>query len=80
MLLLVSRIRFGRWFSHAPSGLLYGAFTVGFAALAVAGAVKGDLLVFGLGLMFALIGAALWLAIPRLSWSLSEERSREPEG
>jgi hypothetical protein len=52
-----------------PRRLLYIAFVLGFAGLAIAGAVKGDATVIALGALFALAAAALAIFAPRLAGS-----------
>ena len=59
----------GRW--------LYGALALGFAGLAVGGAVSGDGTVIALGAVFALATAALAVFAPRLSALAKRNESGE---
>ncbi len=63
------------WSSPLRARLLYVAFALGFAGLAIGGSVKGDALVIALGAVLALATAALAVLAPRLAPAL-----RQPGG
>jgi len=55
------------WRAPARARWFYGALALGFAGLAIAGAVKGDATVIVLGALFALATAALAVFAPKLA-------------
>jgi hypothetical protein len=69
-MLFVARIwRFwtDSWSSAKRARLLYVAFALGFLGLAIGGIVKGDATVIVLGIIFAIVTAALAVVAPKLS-------------
>ena len=56
-----------------PRRWLYIAFALGFAGLAIGGAVKGDATVIALGVVFALATAALAVIAPRFASRTNRE-------
>jgi hypothetical protein len=55
------------WRAPGRARWLYGALALGFAGLAIGGAVKGDATVIALGVLFALATAALAVLAPKLA-------------